>query len=54
MAKEKRLKKREVKIRVTEDIYQALSKYVDSHNVTRTKIIEDFLKELLKNDLVEK
>jgi hypothetical protein len=51
MAKEKRLKNKEVKIRVVDDIYLAFSEFVKENNTTRTKVIEDFLKELLKDKL---
>jgi hypothetical protein len=48
---EKRIKNKEVKIRTTDDIYIALSIHVQKNKTTRTKIIEDFLKDLLKEEL---
>jgi len=51
MAKEKRIKNREVKIRVHEDMYIALSEYVKDNNTTRTKVVERFLKDLLSDRL---
>jgi hypothetical protein len=51
MTKEKRLKKKRVMVRVTDELYQALTEYVEEKNTTKTKVIEDFLKHLLKDKI---
>lgn len=49
--KEKRVKKAVVRARVSDDIDIALRAYCKEHNLTVTKIIEDFLEELLKDKI---
>jgi len=52
--KEQRNKTKTVRVRVSDEIYEAFSKYTKDRNVTKTKIIDGFLEELLKEYLVEK
>jgi len=51
MKKEKRLKTKRIYIRVDDNIYETFGKYVKENDTTKTKIIENFLRELLKDDL---
>ena len=53
MAKEKRIKTKRVMVRVDDKLYEAFTKYSKEHKTTKTKIIEDFLKELLKEELID-
>jgi len=48
---EKRLKVKSIKIRVSDDIHNAFNQYVKDKNVTKTKIIDDCLREILKDYL---
>lgn len=51
MEKEKRIKKRRIMVRVSDKMYEAFTNYSKENKVTKTKIIDDFLKELLKDKL---
>jgi hypothetical protein len=44
-------KPKQMRLRMTEDLFNAFSAYVEKHEVTKTKVIEDFLKELLVSEL---
>lgn len=52
MAKHKRIKSKEIKIRVTPKLFNIFDKYVKDKNITKTKVIEEYLQELLKDKLV--
>jgi len=54
MKKEKRLKTKRIMVRVEDDLYSAFTEYANKTGITKTKIVEDFLKELLKDALEEK
>ena len=47
MATEKRLKTKRIYIRLTDKVYEAFNQYVNKHNVTKTKVIEDCLRRIL-------
>jgi len=47
---EKRIKTKRLYIRLTDEIYEALDNYSKQNKVTKTKIIEDYLKRLLSKD----
>jgi predicted DNA-binding protein len=47
---EKRIKTKRLYVRLTDEIYEALDKYSKQNKVTKTKIIEDYLKRLLIKD----
>ena len=51
MKKEKRIKKAVVRARITDAKERALREYCQEHNITVTKLIDDFLSELLKDKL---
>jgi metal-responsive CopG/Arc/MetJ family transcriptional regulator len=51
MQKEKRLKTKRIYVRIEDDVYNALDEYVKENSVTKTKLIDDFLRELLKDKL---
>jgi len=44
---EKRIKNKRVYIRLTDEVYEALNRYSKKNKITKTKIIEDYLKKLL-------
>ncbi len=50
---EKRKKTKTIRTRVSDEVYEAFSQYVKDKNVTKTKVIDDFLAEILKDYLVE-
>jgi len=51
---EKRNKTKTVRVRVSDEIYEAFSKYVKDKNVTKTKVVvDDYLVVLLKDYLTE-
>jgi len=54
MAKEKRLKNKRIMVRVDDKLYDTFSNYVKEKKTTKTKVIDDFLRELLKDYLVTK
>lgn len=53
MKKEKRLKIKSLRVRLSDEVNEALNKYVTDKKITKTKIIDDFLEVLLK-DYLEK
>jgi hypothetical protein len=54
MAKEKRIKTAVVRARITEEKMSALREYCKENNVTITKLIDDFLSDLLKGKKLNK
>lgn len=53
MKKEKRIKRKRVMVRITDELYEAFSIYVKKNNTNKSKVIDKFLNELLKDDLKE-
>ena len=51
MAKEKRIKVKRIYIRVEDNVYSAFNDYIKENNITKNKVVEDFLKTLLKDRL---
>jgi len=51
MQKEKRIKSKRIMVRVSDEIYEAFTNYSEENKITKTKIIDDFLSELLKDRL---
>ena len=54
MSKEKRLKTKRIMVRVNDDLYDTFTEYAKREKTTKTKIIDNFLRDLLKDDLKEK
>lgn len=51
--KEQRNKTKTVRIRVSDEMYYAFSKYTEEKSITKTKVITDFLEKLLVDELRE-
>ena len=51
MKKEKRLKVKSLRVRLSDEVNEALNKYVKDKKTTKTKIIDEFLGGLLKDYL---
>ena len=51
MEKEKRIKKKRVMVRITDELYEAFSLYVKKNNTSKSKVIDNFLNELLKDKI---
>jgi len=51
MQKEKRIKSKRIMVRVDDKMYEAFTNYSKKNKITKTKIIDNFLKELLKDEL---
>jgi len=51
MTKEKRLKTKRIYVRIEDDVYHALDDYIKENGTTKTKLIDDFLRDLLKDKL---
>ena len=51
MQKEKRIKSKRIMVRVSDEMYEAFTNYSEENKITKTKIIDDFLSELLKDRL---
>jgi len=49
--KEKRIKTKSIRLRVNDNLFEALTNYANRVGKTKTEIIDTFLKELLKDDL---
>ena len=49
----KKLKDKRIYTRVTDDMITALNSYVKKKQTTKTKVIEDFLNDLLREELAE-
>jgi hypothetical protein len=49
---EKRLKTKTIRARISDDKFEAFNRYVEDKKSTKTKVIDDFLTELLKDYLV--
>ena len=49
MKKEKRLKNKRIYIRIDDDVFNALNDYIKDKNITKTKLIDNFLRDLLKD-----
>jgi len=52
--KEKRLKVKGIRVRVSDEKFDAFTQYSKDKNLTKTKILDDFLTELLKDYLGDK
>jgi hypothetical protein len=42
-----------LRMRITDRLNEAFNLYSKKHNITKTKVIDDFLVELLKDELIE-
>jgi hypothetical protein len=51
MSKEKRIKNKKITARVDDILYHVFTEYAREKGTTKTKIIDDFLRELLKDKL---
>lgn len=48
---EKRKKIKRLYVRIDDNIYDKLNKYIEKNNISKNKLIEDFLKDLLKDEI---
>ena len=51
MKQEKRLKTKRLYVRIEDDVYNALNEYIAENATTKTKVIDDYLRSLLKDKL---
>ena len=51
MSKEKRIKVKSVRVRISDKKFNAFDKYVKDKNTNKSKVLDDFLSELLKDYL---
>jgi len=51
MKKEKRVKTKRLYVRIDDRTYDALEEYIKENDTTKTKIIDDFLKSLLRDKI---
>jgi hypothetical protein len=52
MEKEKRKKTKMIQIRVTPENYKIYDNYASSKNLSKTKLFEKILEEIIKKDLI--
>lgn len=51
MKSDKRIKVKRIVVRAKDEVFDLFTEYAKKHNTTKTKIIEEFLEDLLKDDL---
>lgn len=51
MKSEKRIKSKRVMVRISDELYEAFTDYAKENSKTKTEIIDNFLRELLKERL---